>query len=82
MNDTAKEYDLYGDQIIIGVMPEAFDPATTSEAEQRQRARDYVDRFMKPGKPATINFNAGSLLTPVFNEELYEYSRKKCCGMA
>ena len=81
MNDTAKEYELYGDKIIIGVMPEPFDPATATEEEQRQSARNFVDRFMQPGKPATINFNAGSLLTPAFNEELYEYSRKKCCGM-
>ena len=62
-------------------MPEPFDPATATEEEQRQSARNFVDRFMQPGKPATINFNAGSLLTPAFNEELYEYSRKKCCGM-
>ena len=81
MNDTAKEYELYGDKIIIGVMPEAFDPATATEEEQRQSARNFVDRFMQPGKPATINFNAMSYLTPAFNEELYEYSRKKCCGL-
>ncbi len=81
MNDTAKEYELYGDKIIIGVMPKAFDPKTAPEEEQRASARDFVDRFMQPGKPATINFNAMSYLTPAFNEELYEYSRKKCCGM-
>ncbi len=81
MNDTAKEYELYGDKIIIGVMPEKFDPATTPEAEQRRIARDFVDHYMQPGKPATLNFNAMSYLTPAFNEELYEYSRKKCCGM-
>ncbi len=81
MNDTAKEYELYGDKIIIAVMPEAYDPATTTEEEQRQRARDFVDRFMQPGKPATINFNASSLLTSAFTEEIYEYSRKKCCGL-
>ena len=80
MNDTAKEYELYGDKIIIGVMPEPFDPQTASEEEQRQKARNFVDRFMQPGKPATLNFNAGSMLTPAFNEELYEYSRKKCAS--
>jgi hypothetical protein len=62
-------------------MPKAFDPKIASEEEQRASARDFVDRFMQPGKPATINFNAGSLLTPAFNEEVYEYSRKKCCGL-
>ena len=74
-------YDFIGDKLIIGVMPEKFDPKTTPESEQRRIARDFVDHYMQPGKPCTLNFNAMGMLTPAFNEELYEYSRKKCCGL-
>lgn len=82
MNDTWKEYELYGDQIIIGVMPEQFDPATLTEKEIRQKAREYVDRFMQPGKPSILSFNGQSVCTPEYLEELYEYSRKKASGVA
>lgn len=81
MNDTQKEYELYGDQIIIGVMPDPFDPETCTEKELREKARDFVDRFMKPGKPCMFSYNSSSLLKGVYAEELYEYSRKKCCGL-
>ncbi len=80
MNDTAKEYELYGDKLIIGVMPELFDPKTTPEDVQRQKAREFVDRFLQPGKPCLLNFNGMQVLTPAYVEELYEYSRKKCCS--
>ena len=81
MNDTWKEYELYGDKIIIGVMPEQFDPKALTEKEIRQKAREYVDRFMQPGKPSILNYNGMSVCTPEYLEELYEYSRKKACGM-
>ena len=81
MNDTAKEYELYGDKILIGVMPELFDPATTPEDVQRKMAREFVDRFMQPGKPCLLNYSGLSVMTPAYSEELYEYSRKKACGM-
>ena len=81
MNDTWTEYELYGDKIIIGVMPEQFDPSKLSEAEQRQKAREFVDRFMKPGKPCVLNYNGMGVVTKAYAAELYEYSRKKCCGM-
>ena len=79
---TWKEYELYGDQIIIGVMPEQFDPAALTEKEIRQKAREYVDRFMQPGKPSILSFNGQSVCTPEYLEELYEYSRKKASGVA
>ncbi|GHV17258.1 hypothetical protein FACS189493_4560 [Spirochaetia bacterium] len=76
MNNTHKLYDEYGDKIIIAVVPDLFDPATTSEADQRAAARNYVDRFCKPGKPSTLGFYAFPCFTPAFVEEIYEYSRK------
>jgi hypothetical protein len=80
MNDTQGDYEKYGDKIIIGVIPDPFDPATTSEEDQRAAARKYVDKFCKPGKPSSLNFYGSQVLTPVFQEELYRYSRIKLGG--
>ena len=75
MNDTQKIYELYGDQILIGVIPDPYDPATTSEEEQRARAREYADRFCNPKKPSYFNRGGGDTMTPAFREELYKQSR-------
>jgi hypothetical protein len=83
MNDTEKIYELYGDKILIGVMPEPYDVAATSEADQRARARDYADRYCNPDKPSFLNMYAGAgsdILTPAFWEELYKQSRLHYCG--
>jgi hypothetical protein len=77
MNDTHALYDNFGDKIIIAVVPDPYDPETTSEDEQRRRAREFFDRFCKPGKPSCIGFYGSPSLTPAFSNELYEYSRKK-----
>jgi uroporphyrinogen-III decarboxylase len=75
MNDTRKIYELYGDKIIIAVMPEEFDPKTTPEAEQRAIAKAYANDFCTPSKPSYVNISATVLLTPAFREELYKQSR-------
>ena len=75
MNDTQKIYELYGDKILVGVMPDMFDIETTSEDEQRARAREYADRFCRPDKPSFFNFLGSKLMTPAFREELYKQSR-------
>ena len=75
MNDTHKIYELYGDKILVGVMPEPFDPETTPEEEQRRIAREYADKFCRPEKPSFFNFNGLKYLTPAFREELYKQSR-------
>ncbi|MFZ7120235.1 MAG: uroporphyrinogen decarboxylase family protein [Eubacteriaceae bacterium] len=76
MNDTHMLYEKYGDQIIIGVIPDEFSSEAT-EAEQRESARKYVEKFCKPGKPSMITFYGAHLLTPVFGKELYMLSRIK-----
>ena len=76
MNDTQKIYELYGDKIMIGVIPDKFDPETASEAEQRAAARAYADKFCNPEKPSFLNFSGANLLTPTFREELYIRSRE------
>jgi len=77
MNNTQKLYEDFGDQIIISVVPDMYDVENTSEDEQRQRARDHVDRFVQPKKPSMIGFYGAWALTPAFSSEMYEYSRKK-----
>ena len=70
-------FDAYGDQIILSLLPEKFDPQTTSPEQQREYARRFVDRYCIPGKYCTFNNYAMSMLTPDFAEELYIASRKK-----
>lgn len=80
MNDTHTLYDRFGDQILIAVIPDPFDPETTPESEQRRRAREHFDRFCKPGKPSYLGHYGSPALTPAFSDELYTYSRKKYGG--
>ena len=80
MNDTQGMYEQFGDKIILSVMPDKIDPKTATDDDMRLAARSFVDRFCKPGKPSTLNFVAGEMLTPVYYEELYEYSRKRYGG--
>ena len=80
MNDTQKIYELYGDKIIIGVIPDMFDPAATSESEQRAAARAYADKFCRPDKPSFLNHYSAAILTPAFREELYIRSRENYEG--
>ncbi|MFA0815451.1 MAG: uroporphyrinogen decarboxylase family protein [Anaerofustis sp.] len=75
MNDTQKIYELYGDRIIIPVIPDPFNPETASEQEQRAFAKRYAEQFCISDKPSTFNFYAAPLLTPAFREELYRQSR-------
>ena len=80
MNDMEMLYDKYGDQIVLGVIPEQFDPMTTSEEDQRAAAAKFVNKYCNPEKPATISFYGMGALTPAFREELYKLSRMKYCG--
>lgn len=75
MNDTRKLYDEVGDQIVISVVPDPFDPETVGEDEQRRRGREFAELFCRPGKPAQLGFYGGAMLTPAFTEEVYVSSR-------
>ena len=78
--DTAKVYELYGDQLLVGVDPK-IDASGKTDDEMRQAARDFVDRFMQPGKPCFFH-SRHACFTEAFCEEMYEYSREKCWEMA
>ncbi|MDR3123027.1 MAG: hypothetical protein LBU16_04530 [Treponema sp.] len=80
MNDTQRAYEQYGDKIVVGVIPDQWDPAVTPEEKQRKEARRFVDKFCQSGKPALINYYGFQALIPVFQEELYRYSRIKLGG--
>ena len=75
MNDTHQIYELYGDKIIIGVIPDLFDPETTSEDNQRAAARKFAEKFCSASKPSQFNFYGASVLTDAYREELYKQSR-------
>jgi hypothetical protein len=76
MNDFKKIYELYGDKIIIGAMPDDVGSLkSVSEDEQRARAREFARMYCKPQKPTTLNYGANAFVTPAFLEELYKESR-------
>jgi hypothetical protein len=75
MNDTHKIYELYGDKLIVAVIPEQLDLKTTSADEQRIAARRFAEKFCNKDAPCTVSHYAGSTLTPAFREELYKQSR-------
>lgn len=76
MNDTKKLYDLYGDKIVIGVIPDEISPEATEE-EQRAAAANFIEKFAQPGKSAIISYYGAMVLTPIYREELYKLSRIK-----
>ena len=77
MNDTHKIYELYGQGILIGVIPTPFDPNETSEDAQRAAAKEYVDKFCDPKKPSIFNSYGAGSLTPAYRAELYKLSRER-----
>ena len=77
MNDTMMLHEKYGDKLVIGLVPEQFDPATTSEEDQRAAAKRFVDQCCVDGKSTAISFYGAGVLTPAYREELYKQSRIK-----
>ncbi|MDR2529923.1 MAG: methyltransferase [Oscillospiraceae bacterium] len=76
MNDTHRLYDEVGDKIAIAVIPEKFDPATTSPEKQRELGMAFAEKFTQPRKLATVSYYGGDYFTPAFHEGLYEKSRE------
>ena len=76
MNNTHMMYEKYGDQIILGVIPEDF-PENASEEVQKAEAAKFVDKFCNPDRPAAVSLYASNLVTPIFRKELYRLSRIK-----
>jgi hypothetical protein len=75
MNDTQGLYEKYGDKIVLGVVPDQFDPMSATEEEQRAAARQFAAKFCNPEKPCLVNMYGAAVLTPAYREELYKESR-------
>ncbi|MPW24377.1 methyltransferase [Alkalibaculum sp. M08DMB] len=75
MNDTMKLFEDYGDKICLGVIPKQYDPATTSEEEQRAYAKEFAEQVCIPGKSSFLSLYGASVLTLPYREELYKQSR-------
>ena len=75
LNDKKKLHRLYGDRILLGVEPPEI-PAELPKEETERLAREFVDTFFVPGKPAMIGANA-SIRNRHFYEAVYRYSREK-----
>jgi len=69
MNDTVKMYEEYGDKMVIGVVPEAFDPKTTSEEEQERRGAEFAKKY------PLATCNGRGIMTPAFIKGMYKQSR-------
>ena len=80
MNDTYRIYEMYGDKLLISVVPELPDPAESTEEKEREAARKFAEKFCNPEKPCSLNQYISHLLTPAFREELYKQSRVKFGG--
>ena len=74
MNDTHMLYEKYGDQIMLGIIPEEF-PENAGEEVQKAAAAKFADKFCNPDKPAMLSLYARNLATPIFRKELYRLSR-------
>jgi hypothetical protein len=73
MNDTKKIYELYGDKILVSVVPDNVSPSM-SEKELRASARTFVENYCDAKKPCFINLRN---MPDAFREELYKASREK-----
>ncbi len=85
LNDTHRIYELYGDQIIIGVAPggpsSMFTPIEPrTEAEDTAAAEAFAEQFCRPDKPAFFNMYASMALSPAYRSALYKASRLKYGG--
>lgn len=76
MNDTQKMYELYGDKLLIGVMPDTEITMSMTEEEQRAAAREFAAKYCDPKKPCLVNMNV-RVYPEHFRQELYKASRER-----
>ena len=70
MNDTAKLYEEYGDQIIITVLSNLSEDLT--EEQQIQAAKEFAEKYCVAGKPCMISYPTK---LAAFEKEFYKQSR-------
>ena len=79
--DTEALFDNYGDKLMLAVLPEKLNMHDTTEEEQREAARRFVDHYCVPGKSVNFSIYGMEALTPAYSEELYIRSREKYAAM-
>jgi len=72
MNDTQLEYELYGDKILIGVIPDPLSDDAPDDVA-KAAAKVYVDKFCRKDKPSMLSLGWGGNQT--FRDEVYKLSR-------
>jgi hypothetical protein len=79
MNDIAKIYEMYGDKILVGTLPQGLPPVEQFymlPVEVQQRfAHEYANTFCREDKPSYFNCYAAYYMTPAFRDEMYMRSR-------
>ena len=75
MNDSLALYEEYGDKIVLGLVPKAFDKDATTEQEQRALARQFAEKYCRPDKPSLIAYGGSEIMTDAYRQELYKESR-------
>ncbi len=75
--DTKALFDNYGDRLMLSVLPEKLNMRDTTEEEQREAARRFVDHYCVPGKSVGFSIYGMEALAPAYVEELYVRSREK-----
>ena len=75
MNPIEEYYKMYGDRIVLELVPPKFDWVTTSEEEQRKYAREFLDAHYDLNKTYRIGYYGTDNFTTAYMEELYRYSR-------
>lgn len=77
INDTKKLFADYGDKIVIGVNPDAYDPENDSEEVIRAKAKEFAETYFgDPNKVCIINRYFSPYLQGAYAEELYKVSRQ------
>ncbi len=83
MNDTPALYEKYGDRFVVGVTYDKDLPENPTDDDYRAAAKDFADRFCKPGTVVSFAGLKGRIGAPsVFYEELYIQSRLHYLGEA
>ena len=75
MLDADDMYAKYGDKLILGFAPEGELTADSTDEQQREAARNFVERFCDPERPTLLSAGGGQVYKDAFYEELYKQSR-------
>ena len=76
MNDCDWLYKEYGEKLILGMVNPNPPAPDATEEEQRTAAREFAQKYCKPGVPVAYSSFYNPPMSAVFAEELYKVSRE------